>query len=153
MRLLQGAGFILIIITTQSGIARGYYTEEDFQKLNEWMLHDFTEKGIEISKVYYCPHHPTALVEKYRMDCDCRKPKFGMYEQAIEEFNVDLSQSYAIGDKIRDSSICKNTSCKGYLISNLEKLEVIDIVKKGLYRNVKYAADLYEAAKKIVENM
>ena len=87
------------------------------------------------------------------MDCDCRKPMLGMYEQAIEEFDVNLAQSYAIGDKIRDSSICENTSCKGYLISNLEKPEVIDIVKKGLYRNVKYAADLYEAAKEIVENM
>lgn len=151
LRMLQEAGFILIILTNQSGIARGYYTEDDFQKLNEWMLHDLSKRGIEISKVYYCPHHPTASVEKYRFECECRKPKLGMYKKAIEEFDIDISQSFAIGDKIRDLAICEKTAFRGYLISNLEKSEVIENVKNGLYRNVKYSVDLYEAANEIVE--
>ena len=73
-----------------------------------------------------------------------------MYEEAIEDFDIDLSQSYAIGDKIRDSVICENTSCKGYLISNLEKENIVDGVKNGKYRNIEYAEDLLTAAKKIV---
>lgn len=150
LRMLQDAGFILIIVTNQSGIARGYYSEEDFLELNEWMLSDLKEKGINIAKVYYCPHHPTALVEKYRIDCECRKPKLGMYKKAIEELDIDLSQSFAIGDKIRDSAICEKTSCRGYLISNLEKKSVVDGVNSGKYRNIKFAEDLLTATKKIV---
>lgn len=152
LRLLQEAGFILIIITNQSGIARGYYTEADFQNLNEWMLHDLSENGIKLSKVYYCSHHPAASVEKYRIKCNCRKPRLGMFEQAVKEFHIDISRSFTIGDKIRDSAICEKTSCRGYLISDLEKPEVIENVKRGLYRNVRYTLDLYEAAKEIVEN-
>ena len=150
LRMLQDSGFILIIVTNQSGIARGYYSEEDFLELNEWMLSDLKKKGIKIAKVYYCPHHPNGKIEKYKMDCNCRKPKLGMYEEAIEDFDIDLSQSFAIGDKIRDSVICEKTSCRGYLISNLEKENIVDDVKSGKYRNIEYAVDLLTAAKKIV---
>ncbi|NCC01772.1 MAG: D-glycero-beta-D-manno-heptose 1,7-bisphosphate 7-phosphatase [Clostridia bacterium] len=150
LKMLQDAGYLLIVITNQSGIARGYYSEEDFLKLNNWMLSDLKKKGIKIAKVYYCPHHPNGKIEKYKMDCNCRKPKLGMYEEAIEDFDIDLSQSFAIGDKIRDVAICEKTSCRGYLISNLEKSEVIEDVKKSLYHNVRYSADLNEAAKEIV---
>lgn len=150
LKLLQNAGYKLIIVTNQSGIARGYYTEEDFLKLNDWMIHDLKSKGIEVSKVYYCPHHPSGKIEKYRVNCDCRKPNLGMYRQAIRDFDIDVSASYAIGDKIRDSYICASTDCRGFLISNLEKAEIIDKVKQGMYKNISYADSLYEAAKKIV---
>ena len=150
LRLLQQNGYLLIIVTNQSGIARGYYSKEDFLELNEWMLSDLKKKGIKIAKVYYCPHHPNGKIEKYKMDCNCRKPKLGMYEEAIKDFDIDLSQSYAIGDKIRDSAICENTSCRGYLISSLEKENIVDGVKSGKYRNTEYAEDLLTAAKKIV---
>ena len=123
----------MIVITNQSGIARGYYSEEDFLRLNNWMLSDLKKKGINIAKVYYCPHHPNGKIEKYKMDCICRKPKLGMYLKAIEDFDIDLLQSYAIGDKIRDSVICEKTSCRGYLISNLEKENIVEGVKKRIY--------------------
>ena len=150
LRMLQDARFILIIVTNQSGIARGYYSEEDFLKLNNWMLSDLKKKGIKIAQVYYCPHHPNGKIEKYKMDCACRKPKLGMYEKAIEAFDIDLSLSFTIGDKIRDSVICEKTSCRGYLISNLEKENIVDGVKSGKYRNIEYAEDLLTATKKIV---
>lgn len=150
LRMLQDAGFILIIVTNQSGIARGYYTEEDFLELNKWMLSDLRKKGIKIAKVYYCPHHPNGKIEKYKLDCNCRKPKLGMYEEAIEDFDIDLSRSFTIGDKIRDLAICEKTSCRGYLISDLEKKNLVDGVKNGKYRNIQYADDLLAAAKKIV---
>ena len=106
LRHLQDAGFLLIVITNQSGIGRGYYTEGDFHKLNDWMVAILKEQGVTITEVYYCPHLLDAEVELYRKDCDCRKPKLGMYRQAVTDYNIELEQSYAIGDKIRDCAIC-----------------------------------------------
>jgi len=96
-------GYLLFIITNQSGIARGFYTEEDYQKLTNWMLTRFKEKGIEITKVYHCPHHPD-----FTGDCECRKPKPGMILQAIEEYNLSPVNSMLIGDKKRDILAGKN---------------------------------------------
>ena len=143
---LQRAGYLLIVITNQSGIARGYYTEADFQKLNDWMVSTLREQGVTIADVYYCPHLPDAQVPEYRKDCNCRKPKLGMYEQAILDHDIDLSQSYAIGDKIRDCAICETTPCRGFLIGENEKPEVIAEVKAGKDVRVSYAKDLNEAA-------
>lgn len=149
LKLLQDAGFLLIIITNQSGIARGYYTEEDFNRLNNWMLNQLAENGVNITKVYYCPHLPEATVKEYRIDCECRKPKLGMYYQAIHDYDIDLGQSYAIGDKIRDCAICESTDCNGYLIGDNEKNDVIFSVKQGAIKNVKYESSLLGCAKEI----
>lgn len=150
LKLLQGAGYHLIIITNQSGIGRGYYLEQDFIALNDWMMKELEKDGIYISKTYYCPHLPDAKIEEYRKCCVCRKPALGMYEQARREFDIDLSQSYAIGDKIRDCSICEKTECRGYLIADNEEKNILLKVKTGQYPNIEYALDLLEAAKKIV---
>jgi D-glycero-D-manno-heptose 1,7-bisphosphate phosphatase len=147
---LQAAGYLLIIITNQSGIARGYYTEEDYGILNNWMLEKLRRNGVNIAAVYHCPHHPDAKVPRYRKDCDCRKPKLGMFKQAAADFNIDLSSSFAIGDKIRDCAICGASSCRGFLIAENEDPETIERVKAGKADNVAYAADLYDAAKKIL---
>lgn len=150
--LLQNAGYLLIIITNQSGIARGYYKESDFHKINDWMLEELRAHDIKISAVYYCPHHPKAKIECYRIDCECRKPKLGLFRQAIKDFKLDLSSCFAIGDKIRDCAICEETECKGFLIANNENKNLIESVKTGEIKNVRYAKDLFEAAKMIVGN-
>jgi D-glycero-D-manno-heptose 1,7-bisphosphate phosphatase len=93
----QHKGYLIIIITNQAGIARGYYTEADFEKLTTWMLDKFSEKGIEITKVYYCPHHP-----EFTGECECRKPNPGMIFQARKEFNIDVANSILVGDKDSD---------------------------------------------------
>ena len=90
-------GFIIIVITNQAGIAKGLYTEEDFQKLTVWMIAEFAKKKITIEKVYYCPHHPD-----YTGICDCRKPNPGMIFQAQKDFDIDLGHSVLIGDKLSD---------------------------------------------------
>ena len=89
LKLLQDAGYLLIIITNQSGIARGYYTEADFHKLNDWMLTELQEHyGVKIDAVYYCPHLPSTdelvapELKKYRVSCTCRKPQIGLFEKA-----------------------------------------------------------------------
>lgn len=150
LRLLQDAKFLLIIITNQSGIGRGYYTEEDFHKLNNWMLENLKKHGVNISKVYYCPHLPNAAIKKYRIDCDCRKPKLGMYNQAIKEWKIDLQASYVIGDKIRDCAICEKTLCRGFLVGENEKEQVRKNVMNGEYERIKYSKNLLSCAKIIV---
>lgn len=151
LKMLQDAGYILVIITNQSGIARGYYTEDDFYKLNDWMLNELEKEGIEISGVYYCPHLPDARIERYRKTCDCRKPALGMFKKAKDELNIDIDSSFAIGDKIRDLSICETTGCKGILINNNEDKRIIDGVERGKSRHIIYADNLKKAAKRIVE--
>ena len=151
LRTLQQAGYLLIIITNQSGIGRGYYTEANFLKLNDWMVNKLKQEGVTIDDVYYCPHLPDAEVEAYRQDCGCRKPKLGMYRQAELDHNILLSQSYAIGDKIRDCAICKDTDCKGFLIGQNEKVEVIEKAMRGCIRNVRYATDLAAASEEILK--
>ncbi len=151
LRLLQDAGYKLIVITNQSGIGRGYYTEEDYKNLNDWMIDELKKYGVVIDAVYYCPHLPDAKVEKYRKICNCRKPAIGLYDEAIKDFDIDVSHSWAIGDKIRDCGICEKTECRGFLIENNEKSEIIEYVKNGRYRNIRYAEDLRAAAERIVE--
>lgn len=146
LQLLRQAGYLLIIITNQSGIARGYYTEEDYNKLTAWMLDQFKQDGIEISKVYHCPHHPRAAVERYRKDCNCRKPGLGLFEKAIKDFDLDLSGCYAIGDKMRDCEICVNSGCHGFVIGSNEDAVTLERIQSGAVRNVSYAKTLYECA-------
>jgi D-glycero-D-manno-heptose 1,7-bisphosphate phosphatase len=153
LKLLQQAGYLLIIITNQSGIGRGYYTEADFQKLNSWMIDTLKNSGVYITDVYFCPHLPDAKIDKYRKECNCRKPKLGMYEQAVIDHNVSLANSYAIGDKIRDCAICERTACRGFLIADSEKEALIAAVKQGQFPRVAYAADLKECAELITKKL
>lgn len=121
LRMLQDSGYTLVIVTNQSGIARGYYSEEDFHRLMDWMILDLKEKEIHIEKVYYCPHHPKGKIEKYTKDCNCRKPKTELFYRAAKELEIDLNQSIAIGDKQRDLEICNETGMRGILISENNK--------------------------------
>ena len=93
----QDNGYLIFIISNQSGIARGFYTENDYENLTTWMLRELDLNGIKITKVYHCPHHP-----KITGECDCRKPNPGMILKAINEFNINPSESVLIGDKKSD---------------------------------------------------
>lgn len=152
MKILQDVGFKLIIITNQSGIARGYYTENDFKILNNWMVAEIEKYSVRIDAVYYCPHLPDAQIIKYRVACNCRKPKLGLYEQAVKELSVDINHSWTIGDKLRDCSVCDKTECKGFLVGENEDAKIIEHIKSGEYRNIGYALNLFDAAKEIVED-
>jgi len=91
------AGYIILVITNQAGIAKGLFTKEDFLKLTDWMNDQFLNNGVIISKVYYCPHHPDITGF-----CECRKPNPGMILQAVKEFNLDISECVLIGDMESD---------------------------------------------------
>ncbi len=93
----QDNGYKIFVVTNQSGIARDYYTEEDFLKLSDWMVKEFKNNDVIINKVYHCPHHPSISGE-----CSCRKPHAGMLLDTKNEFDIDLANSIIIGDKERD---------------------------------------------------
>lgn len=101
-RQLQSAGYLLIIATNQSGIGRGYYSEEDFVRLCDWMKGKFARQGVQITDIFFCPHHPEKAIGAYRCDCDCRKPKPGMLLAAQKKWNIDMPASLMVGDKSGD---------------------------------------------------
>ena len=98
----QDLGYLLIVVTNQAGIAKGFYSEEQFLELTKWMENEFAKRGINITKTFYCPYHLEAKIEKYRQDSFDRKPNPGMILRAIEEFNIDPQKSLLIGDKETD---------------------------------------------------
>ena len=96
---LKNAGFKTVMITNQAAIARGIITEDRFKEINSQILAEFSHKGAEFDGVYYCPHHPTAGKGKYLVNCSCRKPLPGMLLKATKDLDLDLNNSFMIGDK------------------------------------------------------
>ena len=99
---LQGAGYLLVVITNQSGIARGLYAEAEYLALTAQMRAQLQGAGVRLDAVQYCPHLADAPVERYRLDCDCRKPKPGMLTQAIRALDIDPQASFIVGDRLSD---------------------------------------------------
>jgi D-glycero-D-manno-heptose 1,7-bisphosphate phosphatase len=116
VRLINEAGFKAIVITNQSGIARGMYTEESLNAIHEKMIEELADSGAKLDGVYYCPHHPEIGNARYRMACDCRKPQTGMLDRAAREHNIDLSRSFVIGDKASDINLAHNAGARGALV-------------------------------------
>ncbi len=109
----QELGYKIIVVTNQSGIARNYYSEEDFERLTAWMMKAFREKGIVIDGVYHCPHHPDVSGA-----CSCRKPEPGMLLDAAKEHAIDLANSVLVGDSERDIAAAHRVGVKeSYLYS------------------------------------
>ncbi|MDU4092920.1 MAG: D-glycero-beta-D-manno-heptose 1,7-bisphosphate 7-phosphatase [Pantoea sp.] len=102
MQELKKMGYALVLVTNQSGIARGMFSEDQFMQLTEWMDWSLADREVDLDGIYYCPHHPEAAVESYRQQCDCRKPQPGMLLSAMKELNIDMAASYMVGDKIDD---------------------------------------------------
>jgi len=116
LKILRQAGFILIVVSNQSGVARGLLNEERVVELNKVVFSQMRMLGEMPDAFYYCPHYPQAEIEKYRVKCDCRKPNPGMIMQAQRQFELDLSRSYSIGDKLSDSGLAQNVGGKGVLV-------------------------------------
>ena len=102
-------GYEIIIVTNQSGISRKYYQESDYQKLTSWMLEQFLKHNVEILEVFHCPHSPSS-------NCECRKPKSGMFIQAINKHNTDIKNSWMIGDKEDDIKAANAAGIKNTIL-------------------------------------
>ncbi|EML9902069.1 D-glycero-beta-D-manno-heptose 1,7-bisphosphate 7-phosphatase [Morganella morganii] len=102
MQAIKQMGYALIIVTNQSGIARGMFTEDQFMHLTEWMDWSLADRGVDLDGIYYCPHHPEGTVEEFRQVCNCRKPAPGMLLDAQKYLKIDMGNSYMVGDKLDD---------------------------------------------------
>ena len=116
VRAVNESGFLAFVISNQSGIARGLFTEADLIPIHARFQEELAASGARIDRIYYCPHHPTAGIPPYRVDCDCRKPRTGMLMRAANEMGADLSRSYVIGDRIVDVLAGRNAGAKGILV-------------------------------------
>ena len=116
IRLINQSSFKAILITNQAGVARGYFPEDLVHEVHRKMNTLLHEGNAYLDKIYYCPHHPQVGSVKYRIDCNCRKPKPGMLEKAAEEFNLDFSQSYIIGDKYTEIALGHKVGSKSILV-------------------------------------
>lgn len=106
---LNSNGFKVIVITNQSGVGRGYFTHDAVDAVNKKLEEILKQDDAHIDAMYYCPHHPDD-------DCECRKPKAGLVEQAKKDFHIDLKKSYVVGDKASDVEIARTIGCKGILV-------------------------------------
>lgn len=102
LQALTTAGYALVVVTNQSGIARGLYTEADYQALTAHMRKRLSSAGVRLDDVEYCPHLPDAPVSRYRKDCECRKPRPGMLRHAIATLDIDPEASFLVGDRLSD---------------------------------------------------
>ncbi|MFA5423874.1 MAG: HAD family hydrolase [Phycisphaerae bacterium] len=115
---LKKMGYKLIVVSNQSGIARGIFTEEMLAKVHERLEQILSHHGVMLDKIYYCPYHPEGAILKYRRESDWRKPQPGMLIAAAEELDIDLTESWLIGDSARDIDAGKSAGCKTILIQN-----------------------------------
>lgn len=126
-RVAKEKGYLLIVITNQAGIGRGYYSEREFHEITQWMMQQFSLHSADLTKVYFCPDHPESGLGKYKRQSFFRKPEPGMILAAANEFNIDLSSSVLVGDKISDiaagraAGVAQNILLDRNLTFNFEK--------------------------------
>ena len=116
LRALQSAGFRVVVITNQSGIARGYFTEPDLHRMHDHLADQLTEFGVRIDAVYFCPHHPDGAIAELAVACECRKPEPGMLLRAANDLNLDLTRSWFVGDILDDVEAGNRAGCRTVLV-------------------------------------
>jgi len=114
--LQQKHDFRLIIITNQAGIARGYFTEADLQRMHSYLIDKLAALGVHVDGIYHCPHHPEGVIEELAIRCECRKPRPGMLLRAARELDVDLEQSWFVGDILDDVEAGNRAHCRTVLV-------------------------------------
>ena len=139
---LNDLGLPVIVITNQSGIARGLYSEDDLHRVHAAMDEMLTRYGATISAYYYCPHHPHEGIAPYVKECECRKPKPGMLLRAKKKFGFDLKRSFIVGDKLVDVQAGKSVGAVAIQVSTGYGVE-----EKDLCADIRdyYAVDLFDA--------
>lgn len=147
LRQLAADGFLLIIISNQAGVARGYFTEDKLKAVEYRISGLLDAQGLKLSGFYYCPHHPEGTVSEYSIECMCRKPQPGMLLQAAADHHIDLAASWMIGDILNDVEAGNRAGCKTILIDNGNETEWV----RGPFRTPAYVAHtINEAAGEIL---
>ena len=131
IKFLKDSGYYVFVVTNQSGIARGYYSEEDVEKLHNYINSELKRKDTSIDEFYYSPYHPEGVNNDYLDLAHLRKPKTGMLEKALSDWSFDKTTSLMIGDKNTDIECANNFGIKGYLFSNGSLLKFVKLLIQG----------------------
>ncbi|MFX0022014.1 MAG: D-glycero-beta-D-manno-heptose 1,7-bisphosphate 7-phosphatase [Candidatus Hermodarchaeota archaeon] len=136
LKILKEKRFLLIVITNQAGIARGFFTEETLKEIHHKMIDILMQNGVNLDDIFYCPHHPT-----FTGPCECRKPNPGMIFNAKIKYNIDLNQSYMIGDTLNDIQTGIAANCKTVLVltgyGKEEQKKIGSIIPDMIFKNLK----------------
>jgi len=144
---LQNSGFLLIIVTNQSGVAKGLFKEKELEKVRNKIETLCIADNIQLSGFYFCPHHPHGVVHQYAIACKCRKPSEGLLLKAAKDLTIDLTKSWMIGDILNDVEAGNRAGCRSILLNNGNETEW----KNGNYREPAYIArNIPEAAEYIL---
>ena len=125
IRLFNQLGWRVVVVTNQSGIARGYYQEADVQSLHAWMNDELAKNGAHIDSFYFCPHYPQGAQAKYAVECDCRKPQPGMILRGLVDWQGNPATSFLIGDKESDIAAASAAGITGYLFTGSNLLDFV----------------------------
>ncbi|MCD6487469.1 MAG: D-glycero-beta-D-manno-heptose 1,7-bisphosphate 7-phosphatase [Syntrophobacterales bacterium] len=138
VRMINEAGMKVVVVTNQSGVARGFFDEDFVNAVHARTNELFRAQGAFIDRFYYCPHHPTEGIGKYRISCDCRKPAPGMLIKASEELDIDLPGSYVVGDMAKDIELANNVGAGGILVRTGygKKVKASDIKAACIARDI-----------------
>ncbi|MFX1503149.1 MAG: D-glycero-beta-D-manno-heptose 1,7-bisphosphate 7-phosphatase [Promethearchaeota archaeon] len=136
LKILKQKKFLLIVITNQAGIARGFLTEETLKRIHNKMIDNLMQNGVKLDDIYYCPHHPD-----FTGPCECRKPNPGMIFNAKSKYNIDLPQSYMVGDTLNDIQTGIVANCKTVLVltgyGKEEQQKINSIIPDMIFKNLK----------------
>lgn len=147
---LHAAGFLLVIVTNQSGVARGYFSESALEPVARRMRRLFVDASAELAGFYYCPHHPEGTVPAYAVECTCRKPQPGLILMAARELQVDLTLSWMVGDILNDVEAGKRAGCRTILVDNGNETEWI---RSPLREPEVVVGSVLEAAREILREV
>ena len=147
IRLLNECGYLVIVVSNQSGVAKGYYLEHDIGLFNEEMKRKLSLENAHIDATYYCPHHPDGIVEEFGISCKCRKPQPGMLTQAAEQHRIDLQASYMVGDKFSDIVAGNSVNCRTIFVLTGHGKEEVSHLKGS---TVPVAINLLNAVKEYI---
>jgi D-glycero-D-manno-heptose 1,7-bisphosphate phosphatase len=149
IREFNQAGFAVVLITNQSGVARGLFTEQEVGSVNSMLERMLARFDAHLDAIYYCPHHPEGCIPKYRKTCTCRKPAPGLFRRAARDLNLDLARSFAVGDNLRDLAPAHDLGCRTVLVlTGLGK----SMIKASWGVADEVVKDIRAAAKWIIES-
>ena len=149
IKMLRKAGYLAVLVSNQPGIAKGHMTAEAFEKIREKLKAALSKAGAVPDGEYYCFHHPEAVIKQYKAKCDCRKPASGLLLQAARDMDIDLNQSWMIGDNLSDVQAGKNAGCWTILLAK-PKCEVCNLMDERNVRPHAIEANIAAAAKHIL---
>lgn len=153
IKLLNESGWLAILVTNQAGVARGYFTEDVIHSVHRQLTSELEAAGARLDGIYFCAHHPTVGEPPYRVDCECRKPKPGLIMQAAQDFSIDLTQSWMVGDRYSDIEVARNAGLRSaFVLSGYGRGECDYQSKNWEHQPELIADNLLAAVKSVIKN-